>query len=282
MDMDNLVNRRSVLVAGGLAGAGVAASGLVTPAQAVSTGLASGASLTAGNYLRSNNNRYKFVMQSDGNLVLYTSSGRVLWASNTDRKGGRRVVMQTDGNLVIRTPQNKAVWASNTAGKRGARLSVQGDGNVVLYVGSRPVWATNTVQRAGSSGLGGKVDAFKARFDRRYVDYDGAYGAQCVDLFNYYNRDVVGAPFVPASYAYQLYDNAPSSRYAKIGATSSVRKGDVAVWSSSFGGYGHVAVVLGASGSGLTVFGQNWPLGAPCQVVTTSRSKIRGFLRPRV
>lgn len=40
-------------------------------------------------YLRSSDGRYRFVMQSDSNLVLYGPSGRALWASNTGTDGQR-------------------------------------------------------------------------------------------------------------------------------------------------------------------------------------------------
>ena len=56
----------------------------------------------------------------------------------------------------------------------------------------------------------GTVDAFVNRWNGSYADYDGAYGAQCVDLFNYYNRDVVKAPRIAVNYAAQLFGAAPS------------------------------------------------------------------------
>ena len=59
----------------------------------------------------------------------------------------------------------------------------------------------------------GTVDAFVNRWNGSYADYDGAYGAQCVDLFNYYNRDVVKAPRIAVNYAAQLFGAAPSSHY---------------------------------------------------------------------
>jgi hypothetical protein len=56
------------------------------------------------------------VMQGDGNLVGYTNGGAPTWASNTAGRGGDRFVVQNDGNLVIYSP-TRAVWASNTAGR---------------------------------------------------------------------------------------------------------------------------------------------------------------------
>ncbi len=44
---------------------------------------------------------FELVLQGDGNLVIYNSSGRALWASNTDIHNQTQAVMQTDGNFVV-------------------------------------------------------------------------------------------------------------------------------------------------------------------------------------
>ena len=91
--------------------------------------------------------RFLFVIQSDGNLVLYEGS-TALWSSVTAGDTGASVAMQTDGNLVIYAPgctgANGSCWASNTGGDNGANLAVQNDGNVVIYFGSTAVWSTGT------------------------------------------------------------------------------------------------------------------------------------------
>lgn len=95
--------------------------------------------------LSSNNGYYRFIMQSDGNLVLYVGSGyRPLWSSGTYGQQVTGAVMQTDGNLVIYNPSGRAIWSSNTWDKPGSYLVVQNDGNVVIYRPKCPIWATNT------------------------------------------------------------------------------------------------------------------------------------------
>lgn len=160
--------------------------------------------LNADQSLISPNRQYTLIMQGDGNLVLYKTGAGAQWATSTNGPG-RWAVMQGDGNFVVYTGSTP-VWASNTAGKTGAYLRVQDDGNLVIYQGSTPVWS-----RYGSTGLGAKLDAFVTKYNGKYIDYDGMYGAQCVDLFNFYNRDVMGAGFMSVSYAYQLYANFPLS-----------------------------------------------------------------------
>lgn len=98
--------------------------------------------------LRSTDGRYRFVMQSDSNLVLYGPSGRALWASNTVGRGAHHLRMQGDGNLVIYNAADKPIWATGTPRHYNAHLVVQNDGNVVIYDSGRPIWATGTDGRA--------------------------------------------------------------------------------------------------------------------------------------
>jgi hypothetical protein len=116
------------------------------PPPPVGSTLSPGQTLSGGHYLRSANGRYTFVMQSDGNLVLYSPT-TYLWASWTQSHSGDYVLMQGDGNLVIyRQGGAPADWASGSQGNPGAYVQVQDDGNVVIYrQGGYPaVWATNT------------------------------------------------------------------------------------------------------------------------------------------
>jgi hypothetical protein len=96
-------------------------------------------------YLLSPLGRYQFILQEDGNLVLYDlgENHRAIWASNTNGQAVSKAIMQSDGNLVIYGFPN-AIWASNTNGQASSILSAQDDGNVVIYHFGTPVWATNT------------------------------------------------------------------------------------------------------------------------------------------
>ena len=80
-------------------------------------------------------------MQTDGNLVVVTR-GTPRWATGTTG-AGNRLEMQSDGNAVVYTASGRAVWASETAGQPGARLVMQNDGNLVLYSrDGRAIWAS--------------------------------------------------------------------------------------------------------------------------------------------
>jgi len=101
-----------------------------------------GETLKQGERLISSNNSFKAVYQTDGNFVIYNSSNRPIWASNTSRRRSNRLIMQSDGNLVIynnRTP----IWASNTYRRGGLYIIMQNNGKLIMYAANnRVIWST--------------------------------------------------------------------------------------------------------------------------------------------
>ena len=105
-------------------------------------------------FLVSENGAYFFRLQSDGNLVGYTSQDFIpknaFWNSKTDGKGTApyRLTMQMDNNLVIYDGHNKATWCSHTDGKGvtgASKVVMQNDRNIVIYDGTgKPIWASHT------------------------------------------------------------------------------------------------------------------------------------------
>lgn len=105
--------------------------------------------LARGTGMSSCNGRYRLEHQGDGNLVLYnTQSGNAVWHTGTHGRATGNLIMQSDGNLVLYTPSGTPLWHTGTNGHAGASLAIQDDGNVVVYApGARPVFATGTVGR---------------------------------------------------------------------------------------------------------------------------------------
>ncbi|WP_162907398.1 transglycosylase SLT domain-containing protein [Allorhizocola rhizosphaerae] len=143
-----------------LAAAALALAAAATPAQAAGSGdrLLPGQVLYPGESIVSANNAYRFTMQTDGNAVVYTSSGTALWHSYTHGYNGTAFAMQGDGNVVM-YHNGRAIKATNTAGRNNAYLIMQTDGNLVLYSSSgQPLWNTNTwggrIAPLPSSGAG--------------------------------------------------------------------------------------------------------------------------------
>lgn len=98
--------------------------------------------------------RYRLVMQTDGNAVVYADGTRVRFQTRTDGNPGARLVIQTDGNLVVYAGK-RALWHSRTHGNPGARTVIQSDGNLVLYrPDQRPLWHLGVdVMRQPAAGV---------------------------------------------------------------------------------------------------------------------------------
>lgn len=119
---------------------------MMAPVYAKDT-LNPGESLTPGQSLSSANGCYIFVLQTDGNLVLYKTrpQQKALWSSKTGGLAVSHAPMQLDGNLVIYALNGKALWSSGTHDRDGSHLALQNDGNLVIYTpANRAVWSTKT------------------------------------------------------------------------------------------------------------------------------------------
>ena len=86
-------------------------------------------------------------MQEDGNLVVI-SLGHAIWASGTSGNPGAYAVMQGDGNLVVYSSSGAGLWASGTSGHGGASVVMQDDGNLVVYSSTGALWAGGSFNNA--------------------------------------------------------------------------------------------------------------------------------------
>jgi hypothetical protein len=110
--------------------------------------LPAGRVMAAGEQLTSSGGGYRFVMQDDGNAVLYRDS-TPLFATNTSGRPSSSLILQGDGNLVIYDSTGNALWAASAFPGSGAFLALQPDGNLVEYSSSMTAaWATNTITAA--------------------------------------------------------------------------------------------------------------------------------------
>jgi hypothetical protein len=96
------------------------------------TSLEMGRQYPAGNFF--------LVFQADGNLVVYTKAGAVVWHTNTYGKDAKTAVMQGDGNFVIYSSTGVPLWNTQTGKFPGAYAQLQSNGAFVICTGV-PVWA---------------------------------------------------------------------------------------------------------------------------------------------
>ena len=78
------------------------------------------------------------------------------------------------------------------------------------------------------------------------VDFDGKYGAQCVDLYRAYCRDVLDIQQTPAvAGAKDIITKPGVLEVTKDSALADYSRGDVLVWdATSSNKYGHVAILV--------------------------------------
>ena len=114
----------------------------------------------------------------------------------------------------------------------------------------------------------------------KVMDYDGAYGAQCVDLIKYYYAYLGEKPVRGNGKDYAV--NALPSGWSRIRYYNGFipEPGDIAVWTTGGGGYGHVAIITYADGNGFRSIDQNIAGTTGCVAMSRSYSNLWGVVRP--
>ena len=126
------------------------------------------------------------------------------------------------------------------------------------------------------------IQEFFDKWNGKGVDYDGFYGFQCMDVYQQYNKEVIGSPHIPSN-AYQVWDKYPKDFYDRIDnqPDNFPQKGDVVIWNNQTGGgYGHIAVCSSADADSFISFDQNWPVGSVCHFQTHNYNNVYGWLHP--
>lgn len=125
-------------------------------------------------------------------------------------------------------------------------------------------------------------DEFIIKWNGRTIDFDGSFGAQCMDLYRQYVQDVLGCPQSPpvdgaaavwTTYLTQYFtrlDNTP---------TGVPQKGDIVIWNRNVGyGFGHIAVFDHGDVMSFTSFDQNWGTVA-CHLQRHDYANVLGWIR---
>lgn len=135
------------------------------------------------------------------------------------------------------------------------------------------------------------LEEFVKKYIGKKVDFDMVYGAQCVDLFRQYNKEVWGNPHTGAvDGAKDLvvnYERMPlEQRFLSLVPVNRdfVKVGDVAVWNATeVNKYGHVAIVVGLLGDeSLIVFEQDGFKQDGAKLNVRSSKNLLGFLRKKM
>jgi hypothetical protein len=129
------------------------------------------------------------------------------------------------------------------------------------------------------------LDQFVATHTGKYLDYDGHFGAQCVDLIDFYLVQVLGIPIAWANAVDWYGKDAAFERWTRNiwgNPTSRPSRGSIVVWGANAragtGIYGHIAICTDpGNGLSFTSFDQNWPAGSPCHLVKHTYDGVIGW-----
>lgn len=129
------------------------------------------------------------------------------------------------------------------------------------------------------------LDEFIKNYEGKQIDYDGAYGSQCVDVFRQYAKEVLGikehtGAVDGAKDLFLKFSSMPlMQKYYKKVYTP--QKGDIVIFGENkTNKYGHVAIVIYATNKSIIVFEQdgfNQNKGAYISIWDYER--VLGFLR---
>lgn len=134
------------------------------------------------------------------------------------------------------------------------------------------------------------LEQFVEKYNGKKIDYDGHYGAQCVDVFRQYCKDVLAIPHtggvVGAAELYTKYGTMPLEQkyFHRIPykAGMQLEAGDVVIFAPTKSNkYGHVAIVLDTSSKEIAVFEQDGLKQDGAHVGSWNYARVLGFLRKR-
>lgn len=126
------------------------------------------------------------------------------------------------------------------------------------------------------------TDAFYHEWDGRQVPSRGGITGQCVSLVQRWAEEngVSGTPVFPVPAAKDMVNARPDT-YQWIPNTPSgvPGNGDIVVWGTGVGPYGHTAVFIDGDANNFRSFDQNWPTGSAAHVQNHNYNGVAGWLR---
>ena len=127
------------------------------------------------------------------------------------------------------------------------------------------------------------VRGFFDKWNGRGIDWDNWYGFQCMDLYHQYDKECIGSKNYPAPAAKDVWNKYDNNFYTRIPNTPTniPQEGDVIIWGTLIGPYGHIAVFYAGDVINFTSFDQNFPINSKCHFQVHSYKGVLGWLRPK-
>lgn len=135
------------------------------------------------------------------------------------------------------------------------------------------------------------LEEFVIKYSGKKVDFDGVYGAQCVDLFRQYSKECLGISEHTGSCStsggakdlFLDYNKMPlEKKYFTRETKKAMIQGDILIWNETeTNKYGHVAIYLGKLNNSLIVFEQDGFKQDGAEINVRSKNNLLGFLRKK-
>lgn len=139
---------------------------------------------------------------------------------------------------------------------------------------------------------GTMLEDFVMKYNGKKVDFDNAFGAQCVDLARQYWKEGLGilehtgacSTSGGAKDLYLDYEKMPLEKkyFNKIPKNKAFIAGDTLIWNSTEKNpYGHVAIYLGKLDNSFIVFEQNGFEQNGAKITIRGKNNLLGALRKK-
>ena len=128
------------------------------------------------------------------------------------------------------------------------------------------------------------LEQFVEKYNNKKVDFDGAYGGQCVDLYRQYVKECLNFPQSPSVVgAKDIWDSYLTSYFTRYNnsPTAVPKKGDIIIWGTKLGEFGHIAIFLDGTVTKFNSFDQNYPVGSACHIQSHTYTGVLGWLRAK-
>lgn len=139
---------------------------------------------------------------------------------------------------------------------------------------------------------------FIAKYNGKYIDFDGMFGDQCFDLYRQYCGEYLEVPQSPPTGslgAKEIWNNYLKDFFVAIpnSPLAVPQPGDIMIFGKPYGKYvdkttgevkyyGHVGIVWDANVMSYHLFEQNNPTDSPCHLAQHSYIGVLGWLRRKV
>lgn len=139
--------------------------------------------------------------------------------------------------------------------------------------------STRATYTKANKTMASKILTWGRPYVGRSIDYDGGYGAQCVDGFKMYIAAFVSGPALRGNGKDNVKNAVRSGAYTYVSPSGRAQAGDVVSWDGSWGrGYGHVGVVIEDRGQKLYVWHQ---FNGSIKIGELTKRGCVGYARPK-